>query len=260
MSSLSPIVIKVGGALLESPAHMQKLFEVAATIAAERSLVFVHGGGSLVENWLQALGKTSQKHNGLRVTPADQIEFVAGALAGAANKKLVAQAKMQQLNAVGLSLADGDMVSCTVMSAELGLVGQASPAQGKVLLALMQQGFVPVISSIGCDETGELLNVNADQAAEAVAQSIGAELLLLSDVPGVLDAGKNLISSLNAKQIDNLIEQGIIRDGMAVKVKSALQTATQIGKPVIIAGWKNPEYLADLTQEQAVGTTIYPQS
>ncbi|WP_438864016.1 acetylglutamate kinase [Neptunicella sp.] len=257
---LSPLVIKVGGALLDSQEHLIKLFAVIAQLQQVRPILLVHGGGSLVEQWLTALGKQSIKIDGLRVTPQDQIAFVVGALSGAANKQLVAQAKTHQINAVGVSLADGDIAISQALDAKFGCVGSALGGNGELLTLLLSKHYVPIISSIGCDASGQLLNVNADQAAVAVAQSIGAELLLLSDVPGVLDAKRELIPSLNGEKIQQLIEQQVILDGMAVKVNAALATANLIGKPVIIAGWKSPEKLAELSQIEAVGTTIYPDA
>lgn len=257
---LSPLVIKVGGALLDSQEHLIKLFAVIAQLQQVRPILLVHGGGSLVEQWLTALGKQSIKIDGLRVTPQDQIAFVVGALSGAANKQLVTQAKTNQINAVGVSLADGDIATSQALDAKFGCVGSALGGNGELLTLLLSKHYVPIISSIGCDANGQLLNVNADQAAVAVAQSIGAELLLLSDVPGVLDAKRELIPSLNGEKIQQLIEQQVILDGMAVKVKAALATANLIGKPVIIAGWKSPEKLAELSQIEAVGTTIYPDA
>ncbi|WP_416307056.1 acetylglutamate kinase [Neptunicella sp. SCSIO 80796] len=260
VSAISPLVIKVGGALLDSQQHLTKLFAVIAQVQQSRPVLLVHGGGSLVEQWLTALNLPSSKIDGLRVTPREQIPFVVGALAGAANKQLVAQAKINQINAVGLSLADGDIAISQALAAKFGCVGASQGGSGELLKLLITQHYVPIISSIGCDEQGQLLNVNADQAAVAVAQSIGAELLLLSDVPGVLDAKRELIPALNAENIQQLIAQNVILDGMAVKVNAALATANLIGKPVIIAGWKSPEKLAELSQVEAVGTTIYPQT
>ena len=105
---------------------------------------------------------------------------------------------------------------------------------------------------------GNLLNVNADQAATVIAQLLDAELLLLSDVPGVLDANKNLIEHLDTEQIETLITQNVIRDGMIVKVQAALTAANSLGRSVTIASWKDAEKLLGLLHQQTIGSKISP--
>lgn len=252
-----PLVLKVGGALLESAAAQAELFRVIAEISATGiAVVLVHGGGCLVEEWLEQAGMSSEKLDGLRVTPSSQIELVTGALAGAANKKLVARAKANTLNAVGLSLADGDMVSASQLDAKLGQVGRCQPLENTLLTTLMAKNYVPIISSIAADNNGELLNVNADQAAQVIAQLLQAKLILLSDVPGVLDANKQLIPTLNQQQAAALVEQGVIVGGMKVKVDAAFATAQQLNDSIVIASWKTPQQLLALVNGNACGTTI----
>ncbi|MEP1869843.1 MAG: acetylglutamate kinase, partial [Paraglaciecola sp.] len=124
--------------------------------------------------------------------------------------------------------------------------------------ALASTDMLPIISSIGADSSGNLLNVNADQAATVVAQLLNAQLILLSDVPGVLDADKTLIEQLDTEIIEQLIAQNVIRDGMIVKVQAALTAATSLGRSVTIASWKNSEKLLGLLQQQAIGSKISP--
>ncbi|MDN4503922.1 acetylglutamate kinase [Alteromonadaceae bacterium BrNp21-10] len=256
----TPLVIKVGGALLDSPMHLQRLFDVICKLQQKRPVLLVHGGGALVQQWLDKLGLESVKLDGLRVTPKEHIPYVTGALAGAANTQLVLMAKQAGIKAVGLSLVDADVANCQVLDEKYGNVGTATPGQAYVLSALMANHFFPIISSIGASDDGELLNVNADQAAVAIAQSVAGELLLLSDVPGVLDAEKQLISALNKDSIATLIADGVITDGMMVKVNAALETANKLDNAVIIAGWKTPEKLSMLLAGESVGTTIYPDT
>ena len=144
------------------------------------------------------------------------------------------------------------------MSEELGAAGIATAGKRELLDSLLVAGMLPIISSIGADLSGNLLNVNADQAATVVAQLLGADLLLLSDVPGVLDAKRNLLSELSAKDIDNLVVQNVIKDGMQVKVQAALDAATSLQRPVTIASWQDSEQLLGLLDQQAIGTTIIP--
>lgn len=257
---MKPLVIKVGGALLDTPQAMQNLISTLAQFkrTQQRQIVIVHGGGCIVDELMQRLNLPVQKKQGLRVTPADQIDIITGALAGIANKKLVAMAKTAGLNVVGLSLGDGNLTTATQLDAELGHVATVQPKQAALLNTLLKADFLPIISSIAIDDDGRLMNVNADQAATAIATLLQAELVMLSDVDGVLDQQKNLIAELNTAQIEKLIAEQVITDGMIVKVKAALTAAQALNQAVEIANWKKPEKLADLFSGQRIGTRITP--
>ncbi|WP_028025890.1 acetylglutamate kinase [Enterovibrio calviensis] len=254
--SLRPLVVKLGGAALSCAETLEKLFDAIAAYkaSAHRDIVIVHGGGYLVDDLMKALNLKVEKKQGLRVTPSDQINVVAGALAGTANKLLQGQAVRSGINSVGLSLADGGLCQMTQMDPELGHVGKAAPGDSALLQAILATGCVPIISSIGIDAEGELMNVNADQAAVAVAAALDAELVLLSDVSGVLNGKGKLMPALDAKLADELIESGVITDGMIVKVKAAFEAATALGRPIEVASWRYPEKLADLFSGGNIGT------
>jgi acetylglutamate kinase len=251
-------VIKVGGAFMQSEKAAVDLLAVLKQLQETHQFVLVHGGGPMVEELTNALGFVTQKIDGLRVTPKDQLPFIVGALAGTANKQLCGLAIKSGLTPVGLSLCDGGISQCSMIKPELGAVGHAVAQDGTLLKSLVDQALLPVINSIGSDEQGNLLNINADQAAIVVAQLLSAELILLSDVAGVLDAQMQLIQQLSSDEIDDLIDQGIVRDGMAVKVKAALDTANSIQKPVYIASWKQPQSLLALAKGQTIGTQVLP--
>ena len=253
------LVIKVGGAFMQDKDAALALLGTMAELQKNYFLVLVHGGGPMVEELLSALNITSQKIDGLRVTPKEHMPYITGALAGTANKQLCGLAMRSGLNPVGLSLLDGKICHATVVRQELGAVGSVEPGDATLLKALADTHMLPIISSIGADNNGNLLNVNADQAATVIAQLLDAQLLLLSDVPGVLDANKNLIEHLNNEQIEMLIAQNVICDGMIVKVQAALNAANSLGRSVTIAGWKNAEKLLGLLQQRAIGSKIAPQ-
>lgn len=219
-------------------------------------VVLVHGGGPMVEELLAALNLRSEKVNGLRVTPADQMPYIAGALAGTANKQLCGLAIQADLNPVGLSLADGKICKGTVLDPQLGRVGSVEAGDPSLLKLLVSNEFLPIISSIGADEQGQLLNVNADQAATVITQILNAELILLSDVPGVLDANRTLIEKLDQTEVEQLIANGVIRDGMIVKVQAALSAAKSLGSSVTIASWKSADKLLGFLRDEPVGTRI----
>ncbi|PMH46273.1 acetylglutamate kinase [Vibrio sp. 10N.286.49.B3] len=259
--NLQPLVIKLGGAALSCTATLGQLFSTLSAYQeqAQRSIVIVHGGGYLVDDLMEKLNLPTVKKAGLRVTPYDQIPLMAGALAGTANKLLQGQAIKSGLNAVGLSLADGGLCHVTELDPELGAVGHATPGDSSVLQAILAAGGLPIISSIGLTAQGQLMNVNADQAAVAVAGALDADLTLLSDVSGVLDGKGHLIPSLTQQQADELIEHQVITDGMIVKVQAALDAANDLGRTVEVATWRYPEKLAQLFAGQSIGTQFIPQ-
>ncbi|RWR03245.1 acetylglutamate kinase [[Pantoea] beijingensis] len=254
----NPLIIKLGGVLLDSEEALERLFHALVTYreSHQRPLLIVHGGGCLVDELMKKLALPVEKKMGLRVTPADQIDIITGALAGTANKTLMAWAKKNGINAVGLSLADGDSVNVKQLDPALGHVGNATPGSPLLLNTLLSSGFLPVISSIGITEAGELMNVNADQAATALAATLGADLILLSDVSGILDGKGQRIAEMTAAKAEQLIAQGIITDGMIVKVNAALDAARTLGRPVDIASWRHAEQLPTLFNGVSIGTRI----
>lgn len=256
--NMNPLVIKLGGVLLDTKDALNKLFTIITRYQQQyqRPLVIVHGGGCIVDELMTKLALPVVRRNGLRVTPPEQIDVIVGALSGSANKTLLAEAKKHQLLTVGLSLADGNCTQIKQISDDLGCVGEATQGDPTLLNLLLSHGYLPIISSIGITDEGHLMNVNADHAAVAVAKTINADLVLLSDVAGVLDQNKQRLSSLTMQQAENLIEQGVITDGMIVKVQSALEAAKILGRPVDIASWKDSEQLIDLFNGQPTGTRM----
>ena len=260
-NELKPLVIKLGGAALSSTDTLGKLFHAIKEYQnqAERDLVIVHGGGYLVDELMKKLQLETVKKNGLRVTPYDQIPEIAGALAGTANKLLQGEAIKSGLNAVGLCLADGGLCQVEELDPELGAVGKATPGQPTVIQAILDAGALPIVSSIGLTLKGQMMNVNADQAAVAVAGSLDAELVLLSDVSGVLDGKGHLLTNLNQQEADALIQGKVITDGMIVKVQAALDAANDLGRPIEVATWRYPEKLAELFSGKSIGTQFLPK-
>jgi len=254
----NPLVIKLGGVLLDNEEALERLFIALVTYRQQyqRPLVIVHGGGYLVDELMAKLNLPVVKKSGLRVTPADQIDIITGALAGSANKTLLAWAIKNQINAVGLSLADGGSVSVTQLNEELGCVGKAETGSPALINTLTAASYLPIVSSIGITAEGQLMNVNADQAATALAATLGADLILLSDVSGILDGKGQRVPEMTAQRAEEMIEQGIITDGMIVKVHAALDAARELGRPVDIASWRHAEQLPALFNGQAIGTRI----
>jgi acetylglutamate kinase len=263
-NATGPIVVKVGGAALESPAEAAAI--ATAITAMHRAwptgIVVVHGGGTEVDRHLAALGLKSEKRDGIRITPSNQIEEVVAVLAGKMNKRLVGQLQQQGVPAVGLCLGDGFLVR-TVKAAHYlfdpGHVGRAVGGDPTLVQTLLPAGFLPVLCSIGLDAQGLPLNVNADDAASDVARLLDASsLMLLTDVPGVLDGAGNLLPQLTADEIETRIANGEITGGMVPKVRSAIVTANEAGIPVTIASWRDASKFHNLGRGEWTGTRVLP--
>lgn len=242
-----PIVVKVGGAPLEDAAVAPALLEAIADLHLEHDagIALVHGGGRAVDRQLERLGMVTERREGIRITPPDQLDQIVGVLAGTMNKRLVGELLRLNIGAVGLCLGDADAVptrKAAGFSFDPGRVGEPIPQEPgrgvdrlNLLCTLLRERFLPVISSIGIDFQGQFLNVNADDAAAGVAQIVGAAaLVLMTDVPGVLDAEKRVISELDRTRIDALIASGVISGGMVPKVRAAADVAVRSGTPVVI--------------------------
>ncbi|MSR28902.1 MAG: acetylglutamate kinase [Phycisphaerales bacterium] len=262
MRSGAPFIVKVGGALLDDSAALEGVVAGIAGLHARRagSVAVVHGGGAAVDRHLGRLGFSTQKRAGIRITPADQMVEIASILGGAVNQRLVGALLAHGASAVGLTLGDGmTAVAAPIEGLDFdpGRVGMVSSGDETLLRTLLEAGFLPVLSSVGIDAEGGLLNVNADDAAAAIASIVGASaLVFLTDVPGVLDADGSLIECLDAAAIESLILEGVIRDGMIPKVRGALESAQRCGIGVIIASWRDPRALARLAEGDPCGTRI----
>ena len=196
---------------------------------------------------MKLLGRATVKKHGLRVTPEEDIPYIAGALAGTANKILMARAVAAGFSPAGLSLSDGGLCEIAESGMDLGAVGEAAPNGSDCL---------PLISSIGITPDGRLMNVNADDAAMAVAEMLSGDLALLSDVPGILDADGKVIPEITADGADSLVKSNVISGGMEVKVRSALKVAESLGRPVSVAGWKDTDGLLKLAAGEYIGTAV----
>lgn len=254
-----PLVIKIGGAILENEHALTELLMVISQVK-KQAVVIVHGGGCIVDDMLAQAGFSTEKKNGLRVTPYQQMPIISGALAGQVNKSIVASANGMNLPAVGLSLLDGDMVKCALHPENLGAVGVPSAHKSTLLDTLLSAHCLPVISSIGALESGQLVNVNADDAAVVICQLLNAELLLLTDVNGVRNAEGEYLSSLDSTQAAKLIDEGVIQGGMTAKVNAAFNAANQLRRSIAVASWKAPQQIMDLLAGKAIGTRIIPNA
>lgn len=263
-TSSSPIVIKIGGVALEqqsaSPALWKRL--VALHRSNPGGIVLVHGGGKAVDRLLTQLGMETKRHNGLRITPSDQMDVIAGVLAGTLNKKLVGCMNAAGGKAVGLCLGDGNDLHTTrlrVDGADLGSVGEVTGGDAALLRTLLSAGYLPVVACVGIDAEGTLLNVNGDDAAAGVAKALSAKsLVLLTDVAGVLDEHKRLIPQLSRAGIARLAERGVITGGMIPKLQAAAATAQHLSASVTIMSGSVTTDLERWAAGETVGTRVTP--
>jgi acetylglutamate kinase len=262
-----PIVVKIGGTALEDQRSAPAVWRAVAGLSRSHKggVVLVHGGGKAVDKHLDRLGFTTERREGIRITPEDQVDEIAAVLAGRINKLLVGSINAAGARAVGLCLGDGRAVrtvKTTKYSFDPGRVGECVPGDrdnGNLLTVLLREGFLPVVSSIGLDDEGRFLNVNADDAAAGIARALGAaSLVLLTDVPGILDGQKCVVAEATSTRIEGMIASGEVTGGMIPKVRAAMEAARSIGAPVVILSGNDPEALPAWASGAPIGTRVVP--
>lgn len=226
-------VVKLGGELIETPQRLAEVTTALEALASEAPIVVVHGGGREIDAELKQRGIDKQAVDGLRITDAKTLDAVVAVLAGTINTRLVAALVARGVQAVGLTGVDGGLARATRVPAhkavdgrtvDLGLVGQPIQDASRVLLLdLVTQGYVPVLASLGIDEDGQVLNVNADtMAAHAVRAGHAGGLVLCGGTAGVLDANGHTIPTLTRATAQELITDGTASAGMVAKLQAAL--------------------------------------
>jgi acetylglutamate kinase len=213
-------VVKIGGNELDHPAWVSAC---ARALATGGPTVIVHGGGRAVSELSRRLSLPVEKRDGMRVTTAPVAEAVEMVLSGPVNRLLVAALRAAGLDAIGLSGADGGLLTATQMGGGLGYVGEITRVRTALIESLLLAGLTPVIAPVTPDPAGGAvaLNVNADSAAAVVAAALRAtELLFVSDVPGVMVSGVPQ-PAIATGEIERLIADGVAADGMAAKLRAA---------------------------------------
>jgi acetylglutamate kinase len=256
------IVIKYGGnAMLDE--EFQNSFAVDVVLLRYVGLrpVLVHGGGPQIEATLARLGKKSKFVDGLRVTDDETMEVVEMVLGGKVNRAIVSTIQRGGGRAVGLTGSDGDMIRVTqrrVGDRDLGRVGRVVSVDPAPIRAVTDAGFIPVIAPIGVDAEGVTHNVNADEAAGAVAVALVAEkLILLTDVEGVRDSRGELITQLSIEEVRKHIEEGTIREGMIPKVECCIEALERgVQNTHIIDGRVLHAVLLEMFTDGGVGTLL----
>jgi acetylglutamate kinase len=262
------IVVKLGGSAIDSGDHDAVLQDVVLLRFVGMRPVLVHGGGPAISEWQKRMGLETRFVNGLRVTDAQTMELAKMVLTGKIGPDLVAAIHRLGGTAIGLSGEDGPTLLVRPKTAEggedLGFVGEVVQVNPEPIEAVLDQGRIPVVASIGLGYDGRAYNVNADSVAAELAIALRAtKLLLLTDVPGVCDRDGSLISELDAERARRLIADGVVSGGMIPKVTAALRAVEGSQREEgtaahIIDGRVPHSLLLELLTEHGVGTMIRP--
>lgn len=254
------IVVKYGGnAMINEELKLAVMQDLLLLNQMGIKVVLVHGGGPEISQGLKLIGKESKFINGLRVTDKESMDIVLQMLAGKVNKSLVALLKGK---GIGLCGIDGQMLLCEPINSELGYVGAVKQVNTTLLDFALQSGFIPVISTVGVDEQGAAYNINADTAASKIAIALGAEKLInMTDIVGVLKDrfdDTTLIPQIEMSEVDSLINQGIITDGMIPKIACCIDCIREGVKSAAIIDGRVPHaLLIDTFTSQGNGTLFY---
>ena len=235
-------VIKLGGSLLDDASRRAvALASIAAAWNAGEQIVLVHGGGKHIDASLARLGIAKKTHGGLRVTDDATLPVVVSVLAGTVTKSLVAELTAIGIRAAGISGSDASTLvaekHAPIDGVDLGHVGKVSSSDPTLIMAMLQNGILPVVSSVAQGPAGTLLNVNADTAACAIAQALEANTLqFITDVAGLLDAKGKVVGRLTAKQARAYLASNVVSGGMKPKLEAALHALAGGVESIVIGG------------------------
>lgn len=254
------IVVKYGGnAMINEDLKQAVMGDIVLLSLIGVKVVLVHGGGPEISDMLKKVGKKSEFVNGLRVTDAETADIVQMVLAGKVNKSLVNLLQNTGGKAIGLSGADGHMIEATQLNPELGFVGEISNINVDIINDVLEKGYIPVISTVGCDKEGNVYNINADTAASGIAGKLKAESLIsMTDISGLLrdkDDPASLIPYVVASEAPKLVRDGIISGGMIPKVECCIEAIRQGVKKVFIIDGRIPHsILIETLTDEGIGT------
>ncbi|MCH5189817.1 MAG: acetylglutamate kinase [Oscillospiraceae bacterium] len=256
------VVIKYGGnAMINESLKKQVMEDIVLLWLIGVKVVLVHGGGPEINDLMNKLGKKAEFVDGLRVTDKETVDIVEMVLAGKVNKSLVNLLQVQGGNVMGVSGVDGRLIEAKFKNDKLGYVGEITKVNIEPIEGILEYGYIPVISTIGCDKKGNKYNINGDTAAAFIAGALKAErLIMMTDIAGVLmdkDDPSTLISELTVTQAQKLKEDGVIAGGMIPKVDCCVEAIKMGVENVTIMDGRIPHsILMELLTAEGAGTMV----
>lgn len=257
------VVVKYGGAAMKDASLKEKVIrDIVFLSCVGVKPVVVHGGGPEINSWLTKLNIEPQFRDGLRVTDASTMDVVEMVLVGRVNKEIVSLISQAGGAAVGLCGKDGNLIRARQQGREdIGFVGEVSTINISVLEPLLDAGYIPIVSSVAADETGQAYNINADTVAGEVAAALGAEkLILLTDTAGILEDYRDpstLIAKVDLQQARELIGRGVVSGGMIPKVTCCVRSLAQgVRAAHIIDGRVPHALLLEIFTNSGIGSMI----
>lgn len=258
------VVVKYGGNAMINPELKQAVMsDIILLSLVGIKIVLIHGGGPEISGMLKKLGIESKFVNGLRYTDKETAEVVQMVLAGKTNKDLVSLVERCGGKAMGLCGIDGAMIKAKPMDDEFdyGFVGDITEIDPKPINKVLEEGYIPVIATVGIDDNGQVYNINADTAAAEIAAALNAEnIITLSDIPGLLrdvNDASSLIPEIHVDEVPALIESGIISGGMIPKMKSCEKAVRSgVKKAVMIDGRIPHSILIEMFSDEGIGTLM----
>ena len=254
------IVVKYGGnAMINDELKEAVMGDVVLLSLIGIKVVLVHGGGPEINDMLKKINKKSEFIDGLRVTDKETMDIVQMVLTGKVNKSLVQMINEKGGKALGLCGADGEMIIAKKLDDVHGFVGEITEINTKIINDALNNGYIPVISTVGCDREGNTYNVNADTAASRIAGALKAESLIsMTDIIGLLrdvNDPNSLIAEVNVSEVKELINDGIISGGMIPKVDCCVDAIRRgVNKSFIIDGRVPHSILIEVLTDQGIGT------
>ena len=257
------VVVKYGGnAMINDQLKEQVMEDIVLLSLVGVKVVLVHGGGPEISDLMARLGKKPEFVDGLRVTDKETVDIVQMVLAGKVNKSLVNLLEMKGGKAIGLSGMDGRLIEAKMRDERLGYVGSITHVNISPVTDVLEKGYIPVISTIGCDREGNAYNINGDTAAAFIAGALGAErLIMMTDIAGILrdkDDVTSLIRDITIKEAKKLFADGVISGGMIPKVECCIEALHRGVKNVVIMDGRVPHsILMEILTNEGAGTMVH---
>ena len=257
------VVVKYGGnAMINQELKEQVMEDIVLLWLTGVKVVLVHGGGPEISEMMNKLGKKAEFVDGLRVTDKETVDIVQMVLAGKINKSLVNYLESNGGKAMGVSGMDGRLIEAKMKNPKLGYVGEIVKVNIGAVEDLLNNGYIPVVSTVGCDKEGNSYNINADTAAAHIAGALNAKrLIMMTDIEGVLkdkDDPTTLIPEIKASEAKRLYDEGVISGGMIPKVECCVDAIAKGVKKVIIMDGRVPHsILMELFTDEGAGTMVH---